>query len=453
MRKGLPLAAAAVAMVLGSACLAVPAGAATIAEYAAVPGSLPGAHVTRYVEVGPEGAIWWSENGAEPGIGRITTAGVRLPRIADPDAPADLLRGADGTMYWTGDEGVGRKTPNGPPEPLARSGFSEAIGLTAGGALRWGETVAGTSEGIYRFAGESWGGATQPVFAAAGSGSVTGMALGPEGHLWVAFPAAHQLRILNAAGLAVEGTVELPPGSGPDRLALGPDGNLWVTMFDADAIDRIGADGSRTRFQLAAGSSPLDIVAGPDGALWFTEFGTDRIGRITTAGAVSEYPIPTANAFPMGIVAGPDGALWFAESEAGKIGRLVPEAVGPVPGLGGNGEPGAPDTTAPRFLRRPLFSPQRFAATGPGARGTVLRLALSEPARVVVRVFHGGRRPLGAFHRSLRAGRSGIRFSGYLHGRPLAPGRYRARILAWDAAGNAAPARGAAFVVLPLPPR
>ena len=259
MRKGLPLAAAAVATVLGAACFAVPAAGAataTITEFAAVPGSLPGTHITRYVEVGPEGAIWWSENGTEPGIGRITTAGLRLPRISDPDAPADLIRAADGTMYWTGDEGVGRKKPSGVPEPLTRPGFSEGLGLTAAGAVRWGENVGGTSEGVYRFAGDAWGAAVQPLFTTPGSGSVTGMALGPEGHLWVAFPGANLLRVLDAAGLAVERTVELPPGSGPSRLALGPDGDLWVTMFDADAIDRIAADGSRVRFPLPAGSSP-----------------------------------------------------------------------------------------------------------------------------------------------------------------------------------------------------
>jgi virginiamycin B lyase len=481
MRKGLPLAVAAVATMLGAACFALPASAATITEFAAVPGSLPGTHITRYVEVGPEGAIWWSENGTEPGIGRITTAGVRLPRIADPDAPADLIRAADGTMYWTGDEGVGRKTPSGAPETVARPGFSEGLGLTAAGAVRWGENVGGTNEGVYRFAGDAWGAAVQAVATAPGSGSVTGMALGPEGHLWVAFPGVDGLRVLDAAGLAVERTVELPPGSGPSRLALGPDGDLWVTMFDADAVDRIAADGSRTRFGLPTGSSPLDIVAGPDGALWFTEYGTDRIGRLTTAGAVSEYAIPTPSTFPIGITAGPDGAIWFAESEAGKIGRLLPEATGPVPG-GGGAEPGVSDTTAPRFLRRPDFRPRRFLAAGTATavsatgvsatavsatevsatemsatagtrrRGTTLRLDLSEPARVGIRILHGGRRPLGVLRRAVPAGPSRIAFSGRLHGRPLGPGRYRAAVLAWDAAGNLGRA-AAAFTVLPLPPR
>src|SRR2546429_638765 len=63
--------------------------------------------------------------------------------------------------------------------------------------------------------------------------------------------------------------------------------------------------------------------AGPDGALWFTESLGNKIGRITTAGAVTEYPIPTSNSGPYGIVAGPDGALWFTEQLGGKIGRIT----------------------------------------------------------------------------------------------------------------------------------
>jgi len=42
-----------------------------------------------------------------------------------------------------------------------------------------------------------------------------------------------------------------------------------------------------------APSGPQSITAGPDGALWFTENGGNKIGRITTAGAVTEYTVPT----------------------------------------------------------------------------------------------------------------------------------------------------------------
>ena len=49
----------------------------------------------------------------------------------------------------------------------------------------------------------------------------------------------------------------------------------------------------------------------------------NKIGRITTAGAVTEYTVPTGGANPTGITAGPDGALWFTESNANKIGRIT----------------------------------------------------------------------------------------------------------------------------------
>ena len=52
---------------------------------------------------------------------------------------------------------------------------------------------------------------------------------------------------------------------------------------------------------------------GPDGALWFTEYDGNKIGRITTAGAVTEFPIPTAGSQPSAMTVGPDGALWFIE--------------------------------------------------------------------------------------------------------------------------------------------
>ena len=71
------------------------------------------------------------------------------------------------------------------------------------------------------------------------------------------------------------------------------------------------------------GRLPTDIVSGPDGALWFTETRGDKIGRITTKGQITEYPIPTPDAFAADIAVGPDGALWFTESDGNKIGRIT----------------------------------------------------------------------------------------------------------------------------------
>ena len=47
---------------------------------------------------------------------------------------------------------------------------------------------------------------------------------------------------------------------------------------------------------------------GADGALWFTEEIGNKVGRITTAGGITEYTIPLANAglSALNIVAGLD---------------------------------------------------------------------------------------------------------------------------------------------------
>lgn len=62
-----------------------------------------------------------------------------------------------------------------------------------------------------------------------------------------------------------------------------------------------------------ANSNPLGITHGPDCALWFTEDEGNRIGRITVTGEITEFAIPTANSEPSRITTGPDGALWFTE--------------------------------------------------------------------------------------------------------------------------------------------
>jgi virginiamycin B lyase len=161
----------------------------------------------------------------------------------------------------------------------------------------------------------------------------------------------------------------LPNPSGPAGIAIGPEGSAWVAMSQANAVDRIAADGTRTRFPLPAGSEPQDIVLGPDGAFWIAELGSDKIGRMTTAGAVTnEYPVPGHGgelAEVSSITTGPDEGLWFTEGGVGKIARLVPDPPAGLP----TSVPADTDTLAPRFIGRPVFSPSRFKVVGKGRRG------------------------------------------------------------------------------------
>ncbi len=105
-------------------------------------------------------------------------------------------------------------------------------------------------------------------------------------------------------------------------------------------IGRVTTAGAFTEFMLPTSDVTVgDITAGPagDGALWFTESTTGygattptpqmgKIARISTAGAVTEFAIPKPNTLPGQIVAGSDGALWFTE--------LVTDASAPVAKIG-----------------------------------------------------------------------------------------------------------------------
>ena len=107
-------------------------------------------------------------------------------------------------------------------------------------------------------------------------------------------------------------------------IAVGPDGALWFTDYYNDKIGRITTAGAVTEYPIPSTPGfPWGIAAGPDGALWFTELYGDKIGRITTAGAITEYPTQGHVSEPMGIALGPDGALWFTEQESPHIGRIT----------------------------------------------------------------------------------------------------------------------------------
>lgn len=72
------------------------------------------------------------------------------------------------------------------------------------------------------------------------------------------------------------------------------------------------------------------------------------------AGAITEFPIPTANSIPKGITAGPDGNLWFTEDSADKIGRITPSGTGGTPQPPPVVVPQPPPVVVPQPVPQPL---------------------------------------------------------------------------------------------------
>ena len=156
-----------------------------------------------------------------------------------------------------------------------------------------------------------------------------GIALGPDGALWVANSGNDSIGRITSAGGVVTQYFD-PSISGPADIAAGSDGALWFTNNNSDSIGRITSDGTVTNYTDATIAGPSGIAAGPDGALWFTNSDANSIGRITTAGTVTSYTSPSI-VYPTDITAGPDGALWFVsfgDSDSNdSIGRVTTSGI------------------------------------------------------------------------------------------------------------------------------
>jgi len=149
---------------------------------------------------------------------------------------------------------------------------------------------------------------------------------GPGGDLWIAdnydpdFGTSAIVRVSTSG----KNIASYPTGSTYAGLAAGPDDALWIADTEG-AIERLGTDGTFTRYSLRNRYYPNGITAGPDGALWFTATFSPHayVGRITTTGAVTAYGLSNSS-WPVGIATGSDGNLWFTEREGDRIGRITP---------------------------------------------------------------------------------------------------------------------------------
>jgi len=312
---------------------------------------------------GPDGNLWFTEQGEGAGIGRVTPSGAIVQyRLALNEIPAGIAPGPDGNLWFTqpGTSKIGRITTGG-----AITEFG--TGLTPGSSPD--QIVAGpdgalwfTERGANKIGRITTAGAITEHAIPTASSQPVGIAVGPDQALWFAEANADQIGRIDLSGQIQEfGRGFITPGGSPNGITAGPDGNLWFTEQKSSRIGRINPTTAAIA-EFSAGitpnAQPTGITSGPDGRLWFTEQNADKVGAINTQGAVVEYPdtsgpdgnlwfteldgfhvdrigvdgsltqfpSPTnalpATAAPLGITRGPDDALWFTENGSDQIGRI-----------------------------------------------------------------------------------------------------------------------------------
>ena len=275
------------------------------------------------IAAGPDGALWFTAQGAD-NIGRITTTGAVSVFNIPSGVPAfghtgGITAGPDGALWFTSAGGryVGRITTSGVITKFLTPASNMLGGITSGpdGALWFLETGSNkvgriTTDGtITEFGG---------VTPGAGLWDITS---GPDGAIWFTENTVGKIGRITTAGAVNE--MNLAADSGPRGITTGPDGAVWFVENKANKIGRISTTGQLSEFSLPSGSAPAGITARPDGNLWFTEAASAKIGCITTAGAITEYGGLTGGSVPTGIASGPDGAVWFTEYAGNKVGKMT----------------------------------------------------------------------------------------------------------------------------------
>jgi len=293
-----------------------PSKNAAFSEYPTAQSSYPTG-----LTAGPDGAIWFTEQGANK-IARISTVGKirEFPLPLNFSNPGGIALGSDGALWFTESGRIGRMTTAGVEQDFPLPSPTSPVSIAAGpdGALWFTEYNA---DKIGRIATN---GSISEYKLTTGS-SPQAIAAGPDGALWFTETNANKVGRITIAGGITEFVIPTAVSS-PQGIATGPDGALWFVEQGVSKVGRVTAAGAITEFGVAPFTNLLGIAAGADGALWFTDEFTSRVGRITTAGAVTIYQVPAASSSGFGsIVAGPDGALWFSESTG--IQRAVPPSV------------------------------------------------------------------------------------------------------------------------------
>ena len=213
-------------------------------------------------------------------------------------------------------------------------------------------TVAGN--GTASFSGDG-GPATSATFS-----FPQGVAVGPDGSLYIVASSNARIRRVGPDGIittvAGGGTAGLGDGGPatsaqlrPTGVAIGPDGSLYVADSSNDRIRRVGPDGIITTvagnglrgFSGDGGpatSAQLNnpsygVAAGPDGSLYIADSANNRIRRVDPDGIITTVagngtasfsgdggPATSATlAYPAGIAVGADGTLYVTDNSNRRI--------------------------------------------------------------------------------------------------------------------------------------
>ncbi len=177
-------------------------------------------------------------------------------------------------------------------------------------------------------------GATSPSRTiSTGGHRVTGLALDPDGILYVALvddaPDQDAVGVIPAGAAIVERTVPVPAGRHP--LAAGPDGTVYVANSAGNTVSVIAPNGTAVDRTIEVGAGPAEIAVAKDGIAFVSNqiAGTVSVipaGAHTVARTIELVSDTGTSKEPHGITAGSDGTVYVANIKTGEVAVIQPGA-------------------------------------------------------------------------------------------------------------------------------